>query len=159
MDGSGSSGGAAGGGSGGDAWLEAGTPVDLSWLHFALHKRAAREGQYDLAWAALEAGNRLMATSGDYDPSRERAAAKQVMEVFQGPFPTPGSSSGSPGGGGGSRGSGSAGGSAEDGSGGGGGWEAESRGAIFVVGFPRSGSTLLEQMLGSHSKVRVLGGF
>jgi tetratricopeptide (TPR) repeat protein len=37
-----------------------------------------------------------------------------------------------------------------------GGGPAGSEGAIFVVGLPRSGSTLIEQMLGSHSQVRGL---
>ncbi len=37
------------------------------------------------------------------------------------------------------------------------GWGCQSRGPIFIVGMPRSGSTLLEQILTSHSMIEGLG--
>jgi hypothetical protein len=110
------------GASAGGAWLEAGSAQDLSWLHFALYGAAHRAGARRAAWSYLQAGNRLMASSGAYDAAPERTAAAQIMDIFQGPF---GGTGGPPG----------------------------SEGAIFVVGLPRSGSTLIEQMLGSHSQV------
>ncbi len=110
-----------------DSWISAGTPTDLSWLHFALWNHHHRAGRAPLAWACLRTGNALMRSNGGYDARSDAEGARRVMEVFRGPL----------GGGGG----------------GGGGGYAASRGAIFIVGAPRSGSTLIEQMLGAHSQV------
>lgn len=109
-----------------DDWIAAGSAADLSWLHFALYKRSNRLKDWSVAWAYLEAGNKLMASTGRYTPDAEREAMQQVMQIFAGPF---------------------------DGSVG----YRASKGAIFIVGAPRSGSTLIEQMLGSHSEVRGAG--
>ncbi|GBG00307.1 hypothetical protein Rsub_13069, partial [Raphidocelis subcapitata] len=129
-------------GSGGpdDAWLAGAPPIDLCWLHFALHKHEERVGRSAAAWAYLEAANRLMlaaAAPGRWDPRPERGTLRQIREIFPGPFesaPRPGDDSASGGGGGGA---------AAEGGG----------GAIFVVGAPRSGSTLIEQMLGAHTRI------
>lgn len=101
-------------------------------LHFALGEVLERRGLYDEAFAAFATGNRLKRTeltpSAPDAAEAHEAAARFVRELF-----TPGFIARNEG-----RGS-------------------RSSAPIFVVGFPRSGSTLIEQILASHPQVQGLG--
>lgn len=97
-------------------------------LHFALGRLNDRAGRYDAAFAHFEAGNALFADRHLDDDQRLRDRARKVMAEF-----TAESFSGQP-----LRGS-------------------DSTQPVFVFGLPRSGTTLLEQILASHSDVAGLG--
>ncbi len=97
---------------------------DRYHLHFALGKALEDEGAFEDSFAHYREGNRLRRTELYYDAEENHAAMKRTKAVF-----TPALL--------GAR---------------------EVQGAtapdpIFIVGLPRSGSTLLEQILSSHSMV------
>jgi tetratricopeptide (TPR) repeat protein len=101
-------------------------------LLFGLGEALERRGAYDQAFAAFAEGNRLK--RGSLRPSAPEAArahaaaADHVRSRFTAAFIA-----------------------ANDGKG------SRSAAPIFVVGFPRSGSTLIEQILASHPAVQGLG--
>jgi tetratricopeptide (TPR) repeat protein len=97
-------------------------------LHFALGRLNDRAGRYDAAFGHFEAGNALFADVHLDDDQRLRDRARTVMAQF-----TADSFSDQP-----VRGS-------------------DSTQPVFVFGLPRSGTTLLEQILASHSDVAGLG--
>ncbi|KAI7835611.1 hypothetical protein COHA_010488, partial [Chlorella ohadii] len=119
-------------------WLDGLSAVDRSWMYWGAFHAYQQEGRYDSAWKALHEGNALQDAAQPYDPQQDEALTRSIMRMFQPP----------------KRGSSDA---AEAYyaallQGAGGHRDARFR-PVFVVGLPRSGSTLIEQVLASHSQV------
>jgi hypothetical protein len=129
------------------------TPYGLRvGLHFALGELLERQGRYEDSFAAFATGNRMrrdkLAEPVEHDPKpeiappstrvraehpdtvaeRHRAAVARTMALFTPELLAR------------HRGQGD-----------------DSRAPIFILGMPRSGSTLIEQILSSHGKVEGLG--
>ena len=93
-------------------------------FRFALGKAYEDREEYDKAWEYYDSGNRRKRMEVSYDPQDVEIRQQDIREVFTPEF-------------------------LEEH--GGNGFEAPD--AIFIVGLPRSGSTLVEQILASHSQV------
>jgi tetratricopeptide (TPR) repeat protein len=91
---------------------------------FALAKAYEDRGEYGRAWEYYAEGNHSRRMGETYDPVRDEVMNDEIVEVFNRDFLAENTGLGHP--------------SAEP---------------IFVVGLPRSGSTLIEQILASHSQV------
>jgi tetratricopeptide (TPR) repeat protein len=104
---------------------EVSTPlVDRYHLYFALGKGHEDRGEFERAFACYAEGNALKSSEGNYDPAVvERNTARQI-EVCTAEFFARRQ-----------------------------GYGCERPDPIFIVGLPRAGSTLLEQILASHSQV------
>jgi tetratricopeptide (TPR) repeat protein len=99
-------------------------PDDRYHLCFALGKAHEDRGEFAESWAYYERGNALKRTESRYRPEIiENNTRLQIATVTQ-PFLAERS-----------------------------GWGAAAPDPIFILGLPRSGSTLLEQILASHSEV------
>ena len=94
------------------------------WLGFALAKTYNDLGEYDRAFVHLTRANTLKRRSLQYEIAEEEAAAERIAAVFDEPFLQERAGQGCP-----------------------------SDVPIFIVGMPRSGTTLIEQILASHSRV------
>jgi tetratricopeptide (TPR) repeat protein len=104
--------------------LAALSEAEQTHLHFALARAYDDTGRFDAAFAQLLAGNRLKRRHADYDEAAALGCMTRVRELFSADF------------------------------------IARHRGAgrssalpIFIVGMPRSGTTLIEQILASHPEV------
>ena len=106
--------------------LERGDLNDSEQVHFrfALGKALEDAEDYDGAWAQFDAGNRLHRPKVQHDPVAMEERHARIMTVFDRTLLAPAAGRGQP---------------APD--------------PIFIVGLPRSGSTLIEQILASHSQV------
>jgi Tfp pilus assembly protein PilF len=93
-------------------------------LHFALGKALEDAGDYAASFQHYAKGNALHRTNNPYDADKNAARARRFSEVFTREFFAARAGSG-----------------------------CASAQPIFIVGMPRSGSTLLEQILSSHSHV------
>jgi tetratricopeptide (TPR) repeat protein len=93
-------------------------------LYFASARVAEDKQDFDTAWTNYELGNALKRSSVQYDPVRVELSHDAVIEQFSTEFLAQ---------------------FPDD--------EATEPGPIFIVGMPRSGSTLIEQILASHSQV------
>jgi tetratricopeptide (TPR) repeat protein len=94
-------------------------------LHFALGKALEDRGGHDAeAFAHYAQGARLHPRAEGYDPDEESRLMSRAKRVFTTPFFA----------------------SRKD-------WGCSAEDPIFVIGMPRSGSTLVEQILASHSAV------
>jgi tetratricopeptide (TPR) repeat protein len=91
---------------------------------FALAKAYEDRGDFERAWQYYHEGNNCRRILENYDPVRDEVMNDEIVEVFSRDFLSAHTGLGHP--------------SAEP---------------IFVVGLPRSGSTLIEQILASHSQV------
>ncbi|MBS0591135.1 MAG: sulfotransferase [Proteobacteria bacterium] len=100
---------------------------DHASFEFALFKEYEDLGDVDNAWAALERGNAIMHRRLGHDPAEEGELFDQLIERTGADFLRPA--------------------------------EARHEGPqpIFVLGLPRSGTTLLERILGNHSMVESVG--
>ncbi|MBX9884177.1 MAG: sulfotransferase, partial [Novosphingobium sp.] len=103
---------------------EAGRDEDVFHLHFSLGKAYEDAGEVARSFAHYDQGNRLRRTLVRYDPDQLSAEADAAASTFTAPFIAAMGEGGCP---------------AED--------------PIFIVGLPRSGSTLVEQILSSHSAI------
>jgi tetratricopeptide (TPR) repeat protein len=99
-------------------------PVDRYHLSFALAKALEDRGEFAEAFHYYELGNRLKRAESNYQPDIIENNTRQQIETCTREFFA-------------SR----------------RGWGAPDESPIFIVGLPRSGSTLLEQILASHSRV------
>ena len=97
---------------------------DRLHLHFALGKAQEDAGRYEASFGHYAAGNRIRRTSIAYDAAAMTAYVERARELLTGEFFAQRS-----------------------------GWGATARDPIFIVGLPRSGSTLVEQILASHPLV------
>jgi len=93
-------------------------------IHFALAKALDSTGDAARAFVHLESGNRLRRAAHPYDPDITAKDAQRTRRIFTAGFLAERS-----------------------------GWGATSRDPIFIVGMPRSGSTLIEQILASHPQI------
>jgi tetratricopeptide (TPR) repeat protein len=98
--------------------------VDRYHLCFALAKALEDEGEYGESFRYYELGNSLKHTEIRYRPAITENNTRQQIEVCTAAFFASRK-----------------------------GWGAPQPGPILIVGLPRSGSTLLEQILASHSQV------
>ncbi len=115
---------------------------DESKVNFllSLGKHFENEGEYDRAFEYYRRGNELRRGHEVYDPVQTQVIHDRIISVFSKDFFIQREGFGNPG-----------------------------AAPIFVVGLPRSGSTLIEQILASHSMVegtmelpdlgRIIGGF
>jgi tetratricopeptide (TPR) repeat protein len=100
------------------------TEDDRLHLHYALGKAFEDAGRYAESFAHYDQGAALRRTQLQYDPEENAAETARAKAVFTPAFLAARKGQGSP---------------APD--------------PIFIVGLPRSGSTLVEQILASHSQV------
>lgn len=103
---------------------EEGRDEDVFHLHFSLGKAYEDAGDIARSFEHYDKGNRLRRTLVRYDPDLLSAEADAAASTFTAPFIASMGEGGCP---------------AED--------------PIFIVGLPRSGSTLVEQILSSHSAI------
>jgi tetratricopeptide (TPR) repeat protein len=97
--------------------------MDRVYLCFALGKALEDQGNYASSWRYYERGNAARRLHSRYRPDIEEAHALRSRQVFTADFFA-------------AR-----------------GWGVEDPAPIFILGLPRSGSTLIEQILASHSSV------
>jgi tetratricopeptide (TPR) repeat protein len=100
------------------------TTVDRYHLCFALGKALEDRGDYEQSWQYYERGNALKRAESRYRPEIIETNTRRQIEVCTAEFFAARSGAGAP-----------------------------DRDPIFIVGLPRSGSTLIEQILASHSQV------
>lgn len=98
-------------------------------LQFARYKEFEDLGRYEDAWISLAEANATMRTLLRHDPIIEQHAFDALVECVDGMPISPGK------------------------------YDSGQEGPtpIFIVGMPRSGTTLLDRMLGNHSEVRSAG--
>ena len=99
-------------------------PVDQQHLCFALGKGLEDRGEYADSFTYYERGNAIKKSQSRYRAPMHERSAKRLREVCSAEFFNERK-----------------------------GWGCDSPAPIFVVGMPRAGSTLLEQILASHSQV------
>jgi predicted Zn-dependent protease len=97
---------------------------DRFHLHFALGKALEDQADYERSFQHYQQGNAQRRARVHYDPERIRAHAALARQLFTTEFFAERAGAGA---------------AADD--------------PIFIVGLPRSGSTLIEQILASHSQV------
>jgi tetratricopeptide (TPR) repeat protein len=97
---------------------------DRVCVSFALGKALEDRGDYDESFRHYAAGNALRRRAVRWDPDAHQRAIERIKGFFQPAFFAAHATSGHP-----------------------------SSAPIFIVGMPRAGSTLLEQILASHSAV------
>ncbi len=100
------------------------SPVDRHHLCFALGKALEDRSEYERSFAHYSRGNALVRASGSYRAEAMEASVRSLKEVCTPALFARHAQSGSP-----------------------------ASAPIFIVGLPRSGSTLIEQILASHSSV------
>lgn len=96
-------------------------------LEFALYKENEDLGADDQAWAALERGNRTMHERCPYAGENERMTTEKLVAVCDSEFVRAAPS------------------------------PQHGSQPIFIIGLPRSGTTLLDRMLGNHTQVISIG--
>jgi tetratricopeptide (TPR) repeat protein len=111
---------------------------DAATLHFGLAKSYEDLGDHAASWRHLRAGNQIERSRIQYDASTDRAVIDRIIEDF--PAQLAGQTQPK---------------AASETAGG----RPDARGAspIFIVGLPRTGTTLVERILGSHSQVHAAG--
>ncbi len=101
---------------------------ERTYLHYALFKEHDDAGDADRAWRHLSAGMAIKRASISYDPAQEEAGFEALLQQNKTSYADAHDD--------------------EDGS------EAT---PLFIVGMPRTGTTLLERILGAHSRVTAAG--
>ena len=98
--------------------------VDRYHLCFALGKALEDQGQYEESWRYYQRGNALRSTQSEYDATSNESNIDAHIDICTAGFFAARA-----------------------------GYGVHDPSSIFIVGLPRSGSTLVEQILASHSKV------
>lgn len=101
-----------------------GKSEDAAYLNFALAKSAEDHENYDSAYTYFATGNALKKTAIPYDPAGVEYGTDRMIKLFTPEFFQQRKDYGHP-----------------------------DPSPIFILGLPRSGSTLLEQILASHSQI------
>ena len=101
--------------------------IEQAHLGYALFKELDDIGEVDQAWTELEAASRNMRQRIDYDPDREEQGLSALIDLADADYVAAASS------------------------------PAGDRTPIFIVGMPRSGTTVLDRILGNHSSVSSAG--
>lgn len=104
---------------------------DRMLLSFALAKACADIGSYDDAFACFAEANRLRKAEVNFDSAAVRKTFARIESLFSGDVPALGSDE------------------KVDG--------ADDKQVVFILGMPRSGTSLVEQILASHSRVHGAG--
>lgn len=99
-------------------------PMQRAYLGYALFKELDDAGECDAAWEALATAAATMHATVRHSRERERAMFAAVIDAYPTPLPAPAI-----------------------------GAAGVSRTPVFIVGMPRTGTTLLERILGNHSRV------
>jgi tetratricopeptide (TPR) repeat protein len=102
--------------------------ANVAPLHFALARAWHERGEYEKAFHHYSEGNRVRAEALNYNSQELSQEVDQVKQIFDRAYFEPRVDGGDP-----------------------------SDAPIFIVSLPRSGSTLLEQMLGNHPDIEPLG--
>jgi hypothetical protein len=102
--------------------------ADSAVMHYALFREADTLGDVPLAWQALEEGMRQRRQEIRHDRASEARMFERLLATYTPGFARP---SGGP--------------------------ATEGPQPVFVVGLPRTGTTLLERILGNHSAVEACG--
>ena len=97
-------------------------------VHFSLANALEMGKEYDRSFDQLERGNRMVRSTYDYDVAEDEAKLKRIAEVFSPSLLAERESAGS-----------------------------RAEAPIFILGMPRSGTTLVEQILASHSQIHGAG--
>jgi len=100
---------------------------DHAALEFARYKELEDLGRYDEAWKALETGNAIMYSRQKHDPDFARRLLEGLIAISTPEFLRPADV------------------------------VHEGPQPIFIVGMPRSGTTVLDRLLGNHSRVASVG--
>ena len=103
-------------------------PEDAGQLHFALGAVFDKRGRYADAFSHFAEGNRLRLAAQPYDPSSLGDEVDRSIAVFTKPFYAKRNA-----------------------------FAVSEDSPIFIVGMPRSGSTLAERVLGGHSEIEAAG--
>ena len=103
-------------------------PRERATLHFALGKAHAKRGADAVAFDHFSAGNRLRFADAGYDEAKTMAGFARIAAVFDAALMARLGGQGD-----------------------------QSELPVFIVGMPRSGSTLIEQILASHPRVAGTG--
>ena len=98
--------------------------MDRIYLNFALGKAYEDKGDYESAFSFYQKGNSLKKIQSRYDAESMRDELSRMQSICDAAFF-----------------------SERDG------WGADAPDPIFVLGLPRAGSTLIEQILSSHSQI------
>jgi hypothetical protein len=98
--------------------------MDRIYLCFALGKALEDREKYALSWQCYERGNALRRRSSAYDPAATELCAQRIRQALPAQFFEQRQ-----------------------------GWGHPDPAPIFILGLPRSGSTLIEQILASHAQV------
>ena len=101
---------------------------DLAFLHFAIGKELEDLNQWDRAFAAFASGGRAKRRTLKYDEAAEISTFNTLVETYTEDWMASGSAS-----------------------------SVDAVGPIFVLGQPRSGTTLVERIITSHSQVTSAG--
>lgn len=97
---------------------------DRAQLHFALGKALEDRGEDELSFRHYEQGNAIIAAAASYNPAMAEYLIEQTERLFTAEFMRERAH-----------------------------WGCKTEEPIFIVGLTRSGSTLIEQILASHSRV------
>lgn len=111
------------------ALANAGATEDRIVLNYALFHELDAAGDFDAAWSALEAGARMQRGMSAYDGAAAQHQLQALLATFDASEPLRPTRE----------------------------QQKPDRGHIFVVGMPRSGTTLLDRMLGNHPLVGSAG--
>jgi len=98
--------------------------MDRVYLCFALGKALEDRSDYESSWQYYKRGNAVRRAIGRWRPDTAESAAQRLKETFTAELFTSRK-----------------------------GWGADDPAPIFILGLPRSGSTLIEQILASHSSI------
>ena len=100
------------------------SPEERALANFALYRLLDRAGNYDAAFEALQRAKRLRAASAPADLRKRKVLVERMVDTFSPQFMRERTT-----------------------------WGCQKPGAVYIVGMPRSGTTLTEHILAAHPRV------